>query len=166
MQREAGALDAGPGRDLGQRLERVHELGPAVRVPGVVDGIHPRDEIAGAERLREAERDRQEHRVARGHVGDRDAAGPLGLRPVFGHRDRGRERRAADGAQVELDDPVRGRAQRVGDARRGLELDGVALPVAEAQGVTAPPGGPGHGQRRRRIDPTRQKHDRVAHEGA
>ena len=65
-------------------------------------------------------------------------------------------------AQVDVDHRGARRAQRRGDARRRRELDGVALAVAEAERVAAPPRGARHRQRRRRVEPARQKHDRVA----
>ena len=75
--------------------------------------------------------------LRRGNVGDRNAAADLGLVAALGDRDVGGQRRAADGAQVEVDDRVRRGTQRGGDARRGRQLDGVALAVAEAQRVAA-----------------------------
>ena len=84
------------------------------------------------------------------------------LRPL-GTGMRVRERRAADGAQIEVDDAVLGGAEGLRDARGGRELDDVALAVAEAERVAAASRGARHGERRRRIDSTRKKHDRVGH---
>ena len=116
---------------------------------------------ARAEHLGHGQRVGHEERVARRDVGDRDAGADLGLaRPLGTSMSRG-QRRAADGAQVEVDAPVRGGAQRGGHARRGLELDLVALAVAEAERVTALALGPGHGQRGGRVEAAREQHDGV-----
>ncbi len=49
MQRSANAkaiaFHAGPGRHTSQILERPYEFGPAVRIAGIVEGIHADEDI-------------------------------------------------------------------------------------------------------------------------
>ena len=59
---------------LAMLLERRDEFRPAVRIAGVVDGVDADEDVVRAEHLGPGQRERQEHRVARRHVGDRDAA--------------------------------------------------------------------------------------------
>ena len=161
--RHRPALDARLGAEPRHLLHRGQPLGPAVRVAGRIEHVDPDDDLGGAAHLGQRDRVGHEDRVARGDVGDGNAAADLGLVAPLGHGDVRGQRRAADGAQIEIDDVVRRGAQRGGDARGGRELDGVALAVAEAERVTAASRCAGHGQRRGRIDAARQQHYRVAH---
>ena len=52
----------------------LEELRPAVRIARIVDGVDADEDVARAEHLGPAERERQKQRVARGHVGDGDSA--------------------------------------------------------------------------------------------
>ena len=92
-------------------------------------------DVLGAEGLCPGEREGQEDGVAGRHVGDGDAVAHLGERAALRDLDVAGERRAAELAQVDVDDDVVLHAQRGRDAGRGLEFDLVALAVAEGHGV-------------------------------
>ncbi len=138
---QARAFHARASGEVGQAFKGLHELGAAIRIAGVVDRVDAAEQVGGADHLRPSQRQRQHDGVARRDVGDRDIVGHG--RQAFGigvgvqrHVDGvAGERRAADAAQVDRDSLVGDRAQGAGDARGGVELGGVALTVAHAQGV-------------------------------
>src|SRR5882672_2339352 len=65
---ESRAFDAVARRHGRQMLERGEELRPAVGIAGVVERVHADEEVVRAEDLGPAKRERQEDRVARGHI--------------------------------------------------------------------------------------------------
>jgi hypothetical protein len=135
---DRAALDAGAGGEVGELLEGGDELGAAVGVAGVVEGVDAEPDLARAEGLGPAERVGEEQGVAGGDVGAGDRAPRRGRRPA-GRRARcraparSRWRPAADVGEV--DDLVGAGAEAAGLAAGALELDLVALAVAEAQRV-------------------------------
>ena len=125
------ALDAPLRREIGHRLEGLDVFRPAVRIAGIVHRVHARVDEVRVEHLGPGEREGEEHRVARRHVGDRNA-GARRLR----HGDRAiGQRRAAERAEIDAQDAVLARAERRGDLRRGVELGAMALAVVEAERV-------------------------------
>src|SRR5262245_56040366 len=56
------AFDAGAGRKIRQALERGNELGPAIGVTRIVQGVDADDEVVGAERFGPAQRDGPKNR--------------------------------------------------------------------------------------------------------
>ena len=68
------ALDRGLGGEVGHRLEGGDELGAAVGVAGVVDGVDADEDVGRAAHLGHRQGEAQEDGVAGGHVGDRDLA--------------------------------------------------------------------------------------------
>ena len=114
MDLEAPALDARLGREPGEVLERGDELRPAIGIPGIIHRIHADEDIPRADDLRPAEREREHHGVARGHVGDRNARARR-----LGNRERRiGERRSADAGEIHPHDAMLARAERRRDARR------------------------------------------------
>ena len=81
-------------------------------------------------------------------------------RVVLGHVDVGGQRRAAERPQVDVDDHVALDARGCRDPRGGLELELVALPVAEAQRVNGVPLALGDRQHRGRVEPAAEQHHR------
>jgi hypothetical protein len=73
-----------------------------------------------------AERERQEHRVPRRHVGGRDLRGID--RAILRHRQIARQRRAAEGGEIHRNLDVAGDAEPAATARAALDLTGVTLP--------------------------------------
>src|SRR5206468_10101412 len=71
--------------------------------------------------------------VCSSDLGDGNSGRDLGVAAPLGYLERRREGRAADATEVDIDDPVRGGAEGLRHARRGLELDGVALTVARSE---------------------------------
>ena len=120
VDREAGAFDAGLRRERGHPLERLDELRPAVGIAGVVEGVHADDDVRRAEGFGPGQRERQEHGVARRHVGRRDAGvvdGAVlrhGPAPVSDEPPKARE--------VELKLDVARDAEGRGDPPGGLEF--------------------------------------------
>ena len=103
--------------------------GPAVRIAGIIERIDADEDVPRPARLGEAQREAEEDRVARGHVGDRDAVArrhPSALRcrsvsaePPNARRSSGRTMcRSASSAAI---------------ARAAFELDAVALAVIDRQ---------------------------------
>ena len=88
----------------------------------------------------QAERQREEDGVPRGHVGRRDPA-PISASGVsFGTGEVGRERGSAEGAEVEVDHHVLADARAARrPAAAAVELDRVPLAVAHAQRMDVEP---------------------------
>ena len=131
MDAEAGALDARARRHRGERLERRDERGAAVRVAGVVERVDADDDVARVEDLGPAERQREENRVPRRHVGGGNA-GRVQV-AVARHARVGGERRPADGAKVDRQLQMLLDAEPAGDGTGRLQLPRVALPVVNGQ---------------------------------
>ncbi len=72
--------------------------------------------------------------------------GHLGSGAVLGDIDVGGEGGAADGAEVDGDDAVVGRAEVAGDLFGGDELVAMALAVVEGEGVAGEAGLAGYGE--------------------
>ena len=132
MNVEPGALDAGLRRQVGHRLERAHVLGTAVGIARVVERVGADADVEDAKRFGPRERQREEHRVPGGHVGDRDARIDG---PVLRHRDVGGQRRAADAGEIDRQLQVRADTKSRSHSLGGLELPHVPLPIAHAQRV-------------------------------
>ena len=154
MDGEAVPLDAGLGRLVGEIFERFDEGGATVGVAGIIERVDADEQVVRARRLGPGEREAQEHRVARGDVGDGNAL----AHPVLGHVDIVGERAAAEGRQVERQDdvPIRKRGR---DAPGGLQLDAVALVIVDRErkhliALLARQRGTNH-----RIQPSRQEDD-------
>ena len=64
---------AGSRREIGERLERRDELGPAIRISRVVERVHADEDVARAAHLGQRERVREKDRVARRNVRDRNS---------------------------------------------------------------------------------------------
>ena len=158
--RQSAPSRAGLGAEARHGLEGGEELGAAVGIAGVVERVHAGEQIARAEHLGPGERVAEEERVARRHVGDRDVAAHGVDGAILGHR---------DVARVSAEPPIQRRstvgdamldgAERARHARRRVELDGVALAVAERQRVAgeavgrAPSPAPSPSRARRRAAP-------------
>src|SRR5581483_9401357 len=144
------SFDAGLRRQPRHDLERGDELGTAVGVTAVVDRVHAEEHVTRADDLCVRQRERQEDRVAGGHVRHRDVFG-IDV-PALRYRDVVGERRPAEGAEVDVDDAVLAHTELPSDRGRRVELDGVPLAVAEAEGVHVETVPLGDGRRRRRVD--------------
>ena len=90
------------------RSKAVDEFRPAVGVAGVIHGVDADEDVVRAEHLAPGERQREEHRVARRHVGDRDAGG---RRLRHGDASVG-ERRTAERREIDVHHPVLDGAER------------------------------------------------------
>ncbi len=118
----------GEGR---HRLERRNERGPAVGVARVVDGVDADDQVARADAFRPRQGQRQKDRVARRHVGRRDAGSVE--RAVLRHAACPDQRRSAEGREIDPEFDVARHSQRARHSPGGLHLDGVALAVGDRQ---------------------------------
>src|SRR5688572_1754494 len=150
----------GPGtrRQVRHALEGGDVLRTAVRIAGVVDCIHADKDIVRAEHFAPREREGQEHRVARRHIGDRNT-----LDRRLGHWNRRiGERRPAEGPEVDVYHPVLDGTEHLRDARGRIELGRVPLPVREAERMTGIALGPRDCQAGRGIKTTRDEHHRTS----
>ena len=163
MHGEARTVGAGPGPQARHGLERAQELRTAVRVARVVLHVGADHQVGRPDHLREGGEERQEHGVARGHVGDRDVRADRV--PVPGHGDIAGEGRATDRTQVHCDDPVVRDAEVLRHPARGLELDAVALAVVHRERRHLEAGGLRPCRRGGRVQPAREQHDGASHHG-
>ena len=114
--------------------------GPAVGIARIVERVDADDDVVGAEHLGPAERERQEHGVARRHVGRGNLVGSIG-------------RSFGTGRSLVSDEPpnadrstsismCRATPSAPRDRARRLDLARVALAVADGQRVQAEPVAP------------------------
>src|SRR6185369_13483581 len=75
VETKPGALDAGAGRDVRERLERAREFGPAVRIAGIVERVDADDEIVRPDDFGPSEGEGEKDRIARRNIGRRDPGG-------------------------------------------------------------------------------------------
>jgi len=136
MHAELCALDAGLGGKVGETLERLDELGPAVGITRVIDRVDTAEDVLRAEHLGPAERERKHDRIARRHVSYRDAPAAPALIGILWHGDVIGQRGAADAAQVDAHGLVRDRVA-CGDALRGGQFRSMALAVLDAERVAS-----------------------------
>src|SRR6266545_3644631 len=129
------AFHPGLGRKVGHLFEGTDVLRAAVRVAAVVKRVDPDKYVAGLERLRPSQRERQKDGVTGGHVGNRDPLAHLAGTATLRHRHVRGQRRPAEHPQVGLGDLVLGGAERLGHPASCFQLDLVSLPVSEAQGA-------------------------------
>ncbi len=155
------ALDAGLGGQVRHAREGLDVLRPAIGIAAVVERVDAHEDVTGAQRLGIGQRERQEDRVARRHVRDRNAGAHLAVGAALRHLDVGRQRRAAEHAQIDLRDHVARHSGGLGDLARRIQLGHVPLPVREAQRIRNEALAPGDGQHRRRIQPATQQDNRV-----
>jgi hypothetical protein len=120
-------FDTRPGGHVGQPLERLYEGRAAIRIARVINGVHADEQVARIDDFGVAQRNGQEHRVARGHVGRGNARTRL-LR----HGDGGiGQRRAPDRRQVDADHAPLDGAERRGNAFCSGQFGPMTLPVIE-----------------------------------
>ena len=81
------------------------------------------------------EREGQKDGVARGHVGDGDAAGHLGFVAIFGDGDVGGEGGTAEGSEVKTGDAMFDCAELFGDFGGSFHFYLMALAVIEREAV-------------------------------
>ena len=115
------------------------EFRPAVRIAGVVERVHADDDVAGAEHLGPAEREREKDRVSRRHVGRTGCPAAARSRSC-GHR---RHPTSATSRRTRADrSSARGAARRRALRRRpraAATLARVPLAVADRQRVQLEP---------------------------
>src|SRR5438093_794695 len=112
-------------------LECCYVLRSAVRIPTVVERVHPDIDVVSTQYLRPGKRERKEDRVACRHVRDRDSNAHLFDRATFGNGDVARKRRAPEKAKVDIHHNVLRCAHALSDPARGFELECVTLTVTE-----------------------------------
>jgi len=129
---DAVAFNRGFGGEVCQGFKRADEFGTAVGVAGIVDGVDAGEYVAAMQCLRPGQRERQHNGVARGNVGDRDAA-------IFACRRDGDgcigQRGPAKRGQVDGEDFVIGSMQCIGDFSCRVKFGGMSLAVVDAERV-------------------------------
>src|SRR6266516_1116035 len=120
-------------------LECCYVLRSAVRIPTVVERVHPDIDVVSAQYLRPGKRERKEDCGACRHVRDRDSNAHLFDRATLGNGDVARKRRAPEQAKVDIHDDVLHCAYALSDPARGFELEYMTLPVSERQRIRLEP---------------------------
>ena len=124
-------------RQTSQGLERSEVLGATVRVAGVVQSIHPDEDIMQSPVFTPGERVREKYCIPRRNVRfrNRTVTELLGA-TIFRHFDREiRQRGAAGWKRLQLDNFVCDKLQIFGETAGMLDLDGVTLSVGKRQSV-------------------------------
>lgn len=150
------AFNRGFGGEVRHGFKRVDEFGTAVGVAGIVDGVDTGEYVAAMQCLRPGQRQRQHDGVARGNVGDRDAA-------VFACRRDGDgcigQRGPAKRGQVDGEDFVICGTQRIGDFSCRVKFGGMPLAVIDTERVAVKLPVSGNRQRGGGIESAGQQHD-------
>ncbi|EAT09859.1 hypothetical protein SKA58_05360 [Sphingomonas sp. SKA58] len=136
-------------------LESVDKFGPAIGIARVIERIDADEDVARPRDLRQPQCQRQEDRVARWHIGDGDVA----AHPTLGHGYVGRQRRSAKGGEVERQDDVTDRVERLRHARGGAQFDAMALVIVDRQREEAITRLARQRTRHHRIETARQQDD-------
>ena len=92
-------LDAGFGGEVAHLFESMNELGPAIRIAGVIERVDADVDVVGFEHFGPCQRERKKDRVARRHVGDRNPAAHGRFVAALGNGDVVREGGVAEYAQ-------------------------------------------------------------------
>jgi hypothetical protein len=129
------AFDPGFSRQVRHLLEGLDIFLTAIGIAAVIELIGAEKNILGGDTFGETQSKSKKDRVARRHIGRRNAVTHFPLASVFGNLDAIGERRAADGAQVEINDQMLVYANKGSDFLGGLELAHMTLPIAKAHGV-------------------------------
>ena len=156
MDRERRALNARLGAEPRRLGKAGDEFGAAIGIAGIVERINPDEHIARPRRLGAGRGQRQEHQIARGHIGD----GDIIAHPALGHVDRIGQRRSAEGPQVQSDLGVAHQPQPRGNPAGGFQLQPVALAVIHAERMNGKALLPREGRRDHRIKPARKQDNR------
>jgi hypothetical protein len=130
---DGATLAADLGGDAGKPFETQDEFRAAIGVSRIVQRIDPDIEVVGPGGFRPGKGERQEHQIARRHIGDRDIVG----KPILGHVDRGGQGRAAELVQVQGQDHMPFHLQARGDHAGRIKFHAVALVVIDRQGQHA-----------------------------
>ena len=152
---KAAAVDARFRGQSRHPLERLDVLGPAVWIAGVVQRIDADEEVAGAQHFSPRQRQRQEHRIARGHVrgwNDAGVAAPLGISPSPTSADPPTDPRSTDSS-------MRLHAERLCHPPRRQNLLRVPLAVLHGERVQLEPKFPRDGRGRKGVQASAQQHD-------
>ena len=160
MRNRSVLLDAGLRGQVGQLLERRDELRPAVGIAGVVDRVHADEQVGRAHHFSIAERQRQKHRVAGRHVGDREcrATSRSSLRSS-GTSISSVSALPPNSIEPDRRDDVPLDAQRLGHAPRRIQLEPMPLAVVDRQRKQPIPFRAGNRRRRGRIEPAGKQDD-------
>src|ERR1700722_11179990 len=147
---------AGLGYQIGHVLEGGDKFWPAIGVSGIIDGVHADKNVGAGEHLRPSQREREENRIARRNIGDRDAL----TEPRFGDRNVGRESRSAESAQIDSDNAMPGRSQAGCHTRGGFKLGPMPLAIVETERIATIAFAPRDSQAGGRIQASAQQTDR------
>ena len=156
---DAAAANTARGGERRQPFECFNELGTTVRVSRVIQGIYADKNVAGAQRLRPGERQRQKHGIAGRNVGGRDSSRVEGT--ILGNRRVSGQGRPAKRRQVNVELKVPIDAERGGDGARRRKFVGVTLAVAQGQREQAKPFSTGDRRGCVGVEPAAEKNDGV-----
>src|SRR5262245_32356172 len=158
---ERAPFDAGSRREGRDLLERAKVFRPAVRITGVIERVDADDDGFGADDLGPGRRERQEDRVAGGHVGGRNARRVE--RAILRDVAVADECRAANRRQRDVQLEMTRHAERGGDTPCSFDLADVHLSVANRQYVPVVPVGRRHRAGRIRVETATQQQHRAFH---
>ena len=157
--RNCRAFDARLGRERRGSLERLDELRPAIGISRIVERIDADEDVVRAQHFRPRQRQRQHHRVARGHVGRRDG---IRIGSALRHLAVAEQRRSAERREIDRKLAMRFRAERLGNLARRQNLVGVPLAVLDRQRVDVEAGLARERCRGVGVEPAAQQHDGFA----
>lgn len=129
------SFHAGFGGEVSHTFKGLDELGPAIRVAGVVESVDTDKNVVRFQDFGPGERDSKKHRISRWNVRDRNVARHIGFGSPFGNGDVVGERGVAELAEVNGHDNVFDGAERTRDLGSSVEFNTMALAVIEGEGV-------------------------------
>ncbi len=126
----SSAFDACFGSQVCHGFEGGDELGTAIGVAGIIDGVDADENGGRAKGFRIGQGEGKKNGIARRDVSHGDTGGHLRFVAIFGDGDVAGKRGAAERAKIEMDGAVFLRAKLAGDFGGGCDFDIMAMASA------------------------------------
>lgn len=131
------AFHASLSREIRKGFERADEFRAAIGIAGVIDRIHPDNDVRSLEHFRPSQSIRKKHGIARRNISHRDSRRHGGFIAALGHRNLIRSQGAsAKHPQIHLHCQVLFDTHRLRHPPRGFEFNGMPLPVIETKSIS------------------------------
>ncbi len=156
MDREPLPFNASLGRKIGELLEICDEVGPTVGIAGIIEGVDSDEDVVGAARFGEPQREAEKDRVSSRHVSDRDAFAKAALRNL----DIGGQCRPAERTKIERENNV-SECKPGSNRPRSLELGSMPLIIVNGERNHGKTLLAGDARANHRIEPAREENDRA-----
>jgi hypothetical protein len=114
-------------------FERTDKFGPAVGIAGIVENVRAKVDDRSPHHLGMSRREREKDEVSSRHIGHRNPAASFLCISIFWHPGCGRQRRPAEGTQIEFQHQVMRRLQGLCDLTGPFDFHRVTLSIGHRQ---------------------------------